>query len=92
MIVYAEMITAGSSRKPITAPMKPPITHALMEYATYFIMIAPVLYPSALSVPISMRCSSTMRVMVVRLTSAATMKKITGNTSPTAAMRSVFSA
>ena len=34
----------------------------------------------AFSDPIWVRCSSTMRVMVVRQASAATRKKITGNT------------
>ena len=45
-------------------------------------------YPSAFSVPICSRCSSTIRVIVVRLTRAATRKKIKGNTFPIAPIRS----
>ena len=44
--------------------------------------------PMAFSPPMVVRCSSTMRVMVVRLTKAATRKKIKGNTAARLAIRS----
>ncbi len=48
-------------------------------------------YPSAFIVPIEVLCSSTMRVMLVRLISAATRKNRTGKTLPIAPRRSAFS-
>ena len=45
----------------------------------YFLEMDSLEKPMALSAPIWVRCSSTIRVMVVRQASAATRKKITGN-------------
>ncbi|MNE94953.1 hypothetical protein D3C87_1995410 [compost metagenome] len=54
-------------------------------------MISRLPYPSAFRVPICSRCSSTIRVIVVRLTSAAIRKKNTGNTLAIADNRSALS-
>lgn len=45
-------------------------------------------YPSALRVPMTPRSSSTMRVIVVRDTSAATRKNMSGKTVAILSMRS----
>ena len=60
-----------------------------MAYHRYFAIIVRLEYPSAFNVPICVRCSSTMRVMVVKQTSAATRIKNNGNTE---AIASTFSA
>ena len=52
--------------------------------------MAQLLYPKAFSVPISVLCDSTIRVIVVRLTSAATRKKINGKILPIAPILSAF--
>ncbi len=49
-------------------------------------------YPSALNVPISTRSSSTMRVMVVSATSAATKKKMNGKNEAMESTRSASEA
>ena len=59
-----------------------PPTVARKAYSRYLDAIAYLPYPRAFIVPIWVLCSSTIRVMVVRLTSAATRKKITGKTCP----------
>ncbi len=52
-------------------------------------MICQLEYPMALSTPIWVRCSSTMRVMVVMHTRAATRKKKAGKTTEIAATMEV---
>ena len=47
-----------------------------------------LLYPKAFNVPICTRCSSTIRVIVVKQTKAATKKNINGNNSPITPIRS----
>jgi hypothetical protein len=53
--------------------------------------MADFLYPNAFKVPIWVRCSSTIRVIVVRLISAATRKNIIGKTFPMFFSRSALS-
>ena len=61
-------------------PSTLPVTLATAAYSRYFDAMRARLYPSALNVPMSTRSSSTMRVMVVSATRAATRKKMNGNT------------
>ena len=79
----------GNILSPVTQPRTPPTTEAINEYSTNFITMSNLLYPSALSVPISSLCSSTILVIVVRHTRAATNRK---NTGKIAAIDSIFSA
>ena len=66
-----------------------PTRHAASAYATYLAAMRARPYPSALYRPMSPRSSSTMRVMVVRLTSTATTKNTSGNTVPMTSMDEV---
>ena len=61
-------------------PIIPPTSEAASAYDTYFKAIVPLPYPSALYVPISPLCSSTILVIVVRHTRPATIIKNSGNT------------
>jgi len=56
---------------------------AIAAYRKYFIIIESGVYPSAFSVPISVRRSSTSLVIVVMQTRTATIRKNTGNTTAT---------
>ena len=80
----------GNTTKPTAMPTMLPRTLAAMPYSKYLPAILTLEYPSALRVPICRRFSSTMRVMVVEATSAATRKKNTGNTRAMAAIRSAY--
>ena len=79
---YPLIITKGRIFSPIRIPRILPPTVARKAYSRYLDAIAYFPYPKAFIVPIWVLCSSTIRVMVVRLTSAATRKKITGKTCP----------
>ena len=52
----------------------------------YFLAISNTVYPSAFKVPIFILCSSTILVIVVKHTRAATAKKNTGNIFASASM------
>ena len=82
------MITYGSTFEPNNTPKTPPINVALNAYKIYLAAIVNLLYPNAFIVPMSVRSSSIIRVIVVRLTNAATRKKINGSTLPMAPIRS----
>ena len=56
-----------------------PIILAVNAYNMYFLAMSNTVYPSAFNVPIFILCSSTILVIVVKHTSAATAKKNTGN-------------
>ena len=75
-------------RQPAARPTMPPRAEARKPYPTYLREMAHLPYPMAFFPPISMRCSSTMRCMVVRHTRAATRKKIRGKTLARFPMRS----
>ena len=74
------MIMYGSTFSPNSTPRILPPSVATNAYPRYLAAIADLSYPSAFMVPISIRCSSTIRVILVRLISAATRKNSTGNT------------
>ena len=76
---YAFQKMEGSRLKPNKIPTIQPMMLAKLQYTIYFDMIRPFRYPSALKVPICIRSSSTMRVMDVSATSAATTMKKIGN-------------
>ena len=84
------MIRSGKNLSPSATPIRPPLTVARRAYAMYFPAIAELLKPRALSIPILIRFSSTILVIAVRLTRAATRKKITGNTLPRLSILSAF--
>ena len=71
-VFHAVNIMPGNVLSPTKHPITPPVSEATAAYVIYFIAIRNLLYPSALSVPIIWRCSSTILVIVVRHTSAAT--------------------
>ena len=60
--------------------------HIAMKYVSY--ALAATLTGSILGAVIGVLCSSTIRVIAVKLTNAATKKKITGTTCPSAAILS----
>ena len=64
---------------------------ASVPYTRNLVIMSTAPYPSALIVPICSRCSSTMRVIVVKLTSAAIRKKNTGKADAIADKRSALS-
>ena len=78
MIWKALAITAGMRVAPIPKPMRPPTRLATKAYPMYFWEMASRENPRAFKEPIWVRCSSTIRVMVVRQARAATTKKMTG--------------
>ena len=69
------------SRVPAKYPTAQPRNAALPAYRRYLALISAVEKPSALSVPICVRYSSTIRVMVVTQTSMAIRAKNSGNKS-----------
>ena len=73
-------MTQGNTFSPNNTPATLPPMVAMRAYRIYLEAMAPLLYPSAFSVPICTLCSSTILVMVVRLTKAATKKKMAGKT------------
>ena len=81
------MMKYGKNSESATMPTSAPTPLATAAYTKYFDMMRALLYPSALYVPISTRSSSTMRVMVVSDTKAATKKKMNGNTMAMRSMR-----
>ena len=81
----------GNIFSPINTPNTLPPAVAINAYPRYFFAIDILLYPSAFMVPIAVLCSSTIRVILVRLISAATRKNNTGKTRPIAPRRSAFS-
>ena len=63
-------------------PKLSPIIAVNVAYIKYLSCIINLLYPSAFNVPIFILSSSIVLVMVVIVTSVATIKNITGNTFP----------
>ena len=90
MMLYALMMIHGNSRIPMSSPTALPVTLASAAYSRYFPAMVPEAYPRDFMAPICLRSSSTMRVMVVRATSAATRKKNSGNTVAMAAILSAL--
>ena len=85
------MIIYGKIFSPVSTPRILPPAVARNAYPRYLEAIEKLPYPSAFIVPISILCSSTIRVIPVRLIRAATKKNITGNTFPIARIRFAFS-
>ena len=81
----------GRIFSPTSTPRTLPPAVARNAYPRYFDAMEKFPYPKAFIVPISILCSSTIRVIPVRLINAATRKNITGNTFPIARIRSAFS-
>ena len=69
----------GNITKPRAAPSNPPLTVAIDEKIIYFCMMCLFSKPSDFNVPISVRSSSTIRFIEIKLTKTATAKKIAGN-------------
>ena len=72
-------MTVGNTENPIARPSILPVIQAINAYRIYFFEIWLVLYPRPFNVPILILCSSTILVIVVKHTKAATAKKKTGN-------------
>ena len=72
------MMNQGKIFPSVRTPKTLPSPLAKTPYIRYFAVMGPRPYPSALCVPISVRSSSTMRVMLVSDTSAATRKNMNG--------------
>ena len=89
IIEYASIMILGRIVSPTSTPAMLPPAVASRAYNPYFFATSKPVYPRAFKMPIWVLCSSTILVIVVRLTSAATRKKITGNTSPIAPILSV---
>ena len=70
----------GRIFSPTSTPRTLPPAVARNAYPRYFDAMEKFPYPKAFMVPISILCSSTIRVIPVRLINAATRKNITGNT------------
>ena len=81
-LLYAANSTCAINVLPINVPNISPKTVADNEYKMYLIIIVDFLYPNDFNVPIFILSSSTILVIVVTVTKAATIKNITGNTFP----------